>query len=192
MTPPAILSRAYNPNFSRKHLQNHIDALELWLQDWKIKINVEKSNAVLFRKKTTKQKPDPPPVKLFDTPVPWLDEAKYLGVILDKRLTWKAHFQSIQNKFRKAKAMLYPLLGKRSPLSVKNKLLMYKVLLRPIITYAAPVWGAAAKSTIEAFERLQSNIIRTCHQCQMVCSIRGCLLCPKHHHAPRIYWKNCT
>lgn len=34
----AILARAYTPNFARKHLQNHLNSIELWLQENQIKI----------------------------------------------------------------------------------------------------------------------------------------------------------
>ncbi|GBM61590.1 hypothetical protein AVEN_102343-1, partial [Araneus ventricosus] len=66
----------------------------------------------------------------------------------------------IQWKIKAAKQKLYPLLGKHSKLSLDNKLLTYKSLLRPIITYASPVWGAAAKTHLKKIESLQNAIAR--------------------------------
>ena len=38
------------------------------------------------------------------------------------------------------------LMGKNSPLSLKNKLLIYKTVLKPIRTYGIALWGCASKS----------------------------------------------
>ncbi|GFS97536.1 uncharacterized protein TNCV_4263051 [Trichonephila clavipes] len=39
------------------------------------------------------------------------------------------------------------LIGRRSPLSLENKVILYKQILRPVLTYGSPVWGAAAAAT---------------------------------------------
>ncbi|GBM30555.1 hypothetical protein AVEN_265008-1 [Araneus ventricosus] len=83
--------------------------------------------------------PDPP--KLYRRAINWSKDTKYLGVTLDSRLTYDKHITNINKKTRTAKARLYPLLGRKSKLSLKNKLLLYKTILRPIMTYASPVWG---------------------------------------------------
>lgn len=151
----AILCRGNSTVRIRYALQNHINQIEEWLDRWKVDINVSKSCAVYFSRKKKK----PHLLHMYGTPIPWSNEAKYLGVILDKRLTWRPHLDMIKTKFRKARFSLISLLGRRSPIEVKIKLLMYKVLLRPIITYAAPIWGSACKSTIEDFEKLQNFVI---------------------------------
>ncbi|GBO22569.1 hypothetical protein AVEN_88291-1 [Araneus ventricosus] len=40
------------------------------------------------------------------------------------------------------------------------KLLIYTAYLRPVITYACPTWGYAAKTNLKILETLQNNIIR--------------------------------
>ncbi|GFV79723.1 hypothetical protein TNCV_1725481 [Trichonephila clavipes] len=37
-----------------------------------------------------------------------------------------------------------PCRERRSPLSLENKVILYKQILRPVITYGSPIWGAAA------------------------------------------------
>ncbi|GBN27838.1 hypothetical protein AVEN_222633-1 [Araneus ventricosus] len=51
-------------------------------------------------------------------------------------------------------------MGKNSKLSLRNKLLLYKTLMRPIMSYASPIWGAAAKSHINKLEAAQNKIAR--------------------------------
>jgi hypothetical protein len=54
----------------------------------------------------------------------------------------------------------YWLLGRKSQLSLSNKLLLYKTILKPIWTYGIQLWGTASTSNIEILERLQSKALR--------------------------------
>jgi hypothetical protein len=52
------------------------------------------------------------------------------------------------------------LIGKNSPLSLENKLLIYKTILKPIWTYGIALWGSARKSNISIVQRYQSKLLR--------------------------------
>jgi hypothetical protein len=54
---------------------------------------------------------------------------------------------------------MYWLLGRRSRLSLSNKLLLYKSFLKPIWTYGIQLWGTASTSNIEILERFQSKAL---------------------------------
>jgi hypothetical protein len=43
--------------------------------------------------------------------------------------------------------VLGPLLNRRSGLSVRNGVLLYKQVIRPMMDYASPIWRSAARST---------------------------------------------
>jgi hypothetical protein len=51
---------------------------------------------------------------------------------------------------------MYLLLGRKSKLSISNKLLAYKVTLKTIWTYEIQLWGSASISNIEILERFQA------------------------------------
>jgi hypothetical protein len=55
---------------------------------------------------------------------------------------------------------MYLLLGRKSKLSINNKLLAYKVILKPIWTYRIQLWGSASISNIEILERFQGKVLR--------------------------------
>jgi hypothetical protein len=55
---------------------------------------------------------------------------------------------------------MYWLLGRKSQLSLSNKLLLYKTILKPIWTYGIKLWGTASTSNIEILECLQSKALR--------------------------------
>jgi hypothetical protein len=52
------------------------------------------------------------------------------------------------------------LIGKKSLLSIENKLLIYKVAIKPIWSYGIELWGCAGKSNIVIMQRSQSKILR--------------------------------
>ena len=55
---------------------------------------------------------------------------------------------------------LYWIIGKHSPLSLNNKLLIYKAILKPAWTYGIELWGCASPSNIAKIQRYQSKLLR--------------------------------
>ena len=56
--------------------------------------------------------------------------------------------------------MLYPLINRKSKLSVENKILIFKVVLRPIYTYACPIFTDIAKTHLMKLQRIQNKILK--------------------------------
>jgi hypothetical protein len=56
--------------------------------------------------------------------------------------------------------MLGPLLNRKSDLSVRNGVLLYKHLIRPMMDYACPAWRPAARSRVRRLQVLQSKCLR--------------------------------
>ena len=55
---------------------------------------------------------------------------------------------------------LSPLLARDSTLSLHNKLTLNKLLIRPILTYAAPVWSNTSNTNYRHLQTLQSKCLR--------------------------------
>jgi len=62
-------------------------------------------------------------------------DVKYLGLHLDQCLTWHTHIKVKCQYLNLKLRSMYWLLGHRSKLSVENKLLLYKCVLKPVGTY---------------------------------------------------------
>jgi len=67
--------------------------------------------------------------------LPQADEVKYLGIHLDRRLTWRKHITTKRKQLDLKLRNLYWILGHKSQLSLENKLLGYKVILKPVWAY---------------------------------------------------------
>jgi hypothetical protein len=103
---------------------------------------------------------NPRPVALFGEPIVWVDTTRYLGVTLDKRLTWSTHIDQVRRKASQRLGVLGPVLNRRSGLSIRNGVLLYRQLIRPMMDYACPVWRSAARCHIRKLQVLQSKCIR--------------------------------
>jgi len=52
------------------------------------------------------------------------------------------------------------IIGRTSQLSLQNKLLVYKAILKPFWTYGVQLWGSASNSNTETLQRSQSKVLR--------------------------------
>ncbi|GFW94104.1 RNA-directed DNA polymerase from mobile element jockey [Trichonephila clavipes] len=154
----AILTQSTNKNCITHFLHKHLAELEDWYKKWKISINPGKTEAVFFSLGNSTRKP--PPIHVQNHPVPWSRSVNYLGVTLDEHLSFKDHLIKINNKFRALACLYYPYFTRNSPLSIKNRLLIYTSILRPVLLYASPVWGHATKANIDRLEFSQNIMIR--------------------------------
>jgi hypothetical protein len=84
-----------------------------------------------------------------------------IGSDFDCKLTWKERITEKRKQLDHKTREIQWLLPKHSPLSLENKLLMYKMILNPIWTYGIVLWGCASKSNIAVKQRYQSKILRT-------------------------------
>lgn len=140
-------------------INNHLKLMTIWFNKWKIALNVNKTQAVLFSN-IRPIKRDKFHIKINGRNIPWSPQCKYLGVTLDYRLTFKNHIYNIRKNFRAVRNKLYPLISRKSELSLDNKLLLYNSYLRPLITYASPAWSYAAKTHINLLIKSQNATIR--------------------------------
>jgi hypothetical protein len=94
-----------------------------------------------------------------NVPLPSEDHVKYLGLHLGRKLTWHHHIFTKWKQLGLTLTKIYWLLGRNSLLSLPNKLLLYKAILKPIWTYGIQLWGTASTSNIEILERFQSKAL---------------------------------
>jgi len=92
------------------------------------------------------------------TNIPQADAVKHLGLNLDRRLTWNRHISTLRKHLDLRTKELHWIIGKHSPLSLNNRLLIYKAILKQAWTYGIELWGCASSSNIAKIQRYQSKI----------------------------------
>ena len=103
-----------------------------WTKKWRIRLNEMKSVNVNF---TNLKIGHRIPFIINSLRIPYANTAKYLGMTLDAKLKWKEHVKKKKQELNLKFWKMYWLLGRQSQLSIHNKLLLYKQVLKPIWTY---------------------------------------------------------
>ena len=78
-------------------LQQAANMLQSWAEEWCVSVNKEESSTTLF---TLSPKQKAGTIRLGNTPLKEDEEATYLGVTFDKKITWKSHITKAEMKAR--------------------------------------------------------------------------------------------
>jgi len=152
----ALFSVFSGHTIASQQIHTLLNILSQWFINWKIKISESKSSFVTF----TLRPQSCSAVSINNIDIPHSTEVKYLGLILDRRLTWSPHLKNKRKKLNSRLHLLRPLL--RSNLTIPIKIILYKTLLKPIWTYGIVIWGSAKNSnkrTIQAFQNIFQRVI---------------------------------
>jgi len=102
-----------------------------------VRITASRSTQIKLRKRTL---PGLIPIVFFGKELESTNKVKYLGVVLDSKLTWSEH---LDQKCKKATALFWQcrrIVGSTWGTSPKIYHWIYIAIIRPMITHAAVVW----------------------------------------------------
>ncbi|KAG5685089.1 hypothetical protein PVAND_014290 [Polypedilum vanderplanki] len=103
-------------------------------------------------------------VMLGNSNFKWQESVKYLGVILDRKLLFKEHIdRSIAIANGVTFSSFYCLFKKNNSLDSAEKVFLYKVYVRPILTYACQIFNNCAKTHLKKIQVFQNKILRLCY-----------------------------
>jgi hypothetical protein len=81
--------------FVVRKLQCVLSSMVTWCERWNIKINEDKTQGIYFSRN---HRPPEPHRTLNGRNNPLVNNVKYLGVIFDKKVTWRLHIEMIEAK----------------------------------------------------------------------------------------------
>ena len=84
-------------------------------------------------------------------------ENKFLGVVIDHKLSWNAHIMQLKTKISRAIAILHKT---KDILSTNSLYILYHSLIIPYITYCIEVWGNTFKTASNQIYILQKKAMR--------------------------------
>jgi len=154
----AIIATSRKPTLLVSYLESYLNNLQRSLSEWRIAINVSKSTAIIFAR-AGRRFIQPRPITLFGEPIQWIDTTRFVGVTLDIRLTWSPHIDQVRKRAVQRMGMLGPLLNRKSDLSARSGVLVYKQLIRPMTYYACTAWRSAARTHVRRLQVLQSKCL---------------------------------
>ena len=147
-------------------LMNDVNAglklINNWLLSNRLSLNISKTHFILFgsSRKLSAIK-HLCRIVIDNTELVKVTETKFLGVMIDENVSWKAHSEYISSKLAKNVGILFKL---RRFLNSNTLLMLYHALIHPLLSYCNIVWGNAAKSHLHKLEVLQKRAIRNVYK----------------------------
>ena len=128
-----------------------------WLRLNKLSLNAKKTELVIFRSKRKPMNREIS-IKLNGFKLTPSDNVKYLGMFLDKNLSWDFHIHKLSNSLSRATGILSKL-RHNAPRSVC--LNVYYALFYSHVYYGACIWGLTSQKNLKIIETLQNKCVRT-------------------------------
>ena len=124
-------------------ISRELNKLHVWLSVDKLSLNVDKTNYILFG---NRKNIDNVCISMNNSILTRVRATKFLGVIIDEKLTWKYHISLVRSKLTKTVGILYRVIHllNRSALFI-----LYCSMFLPYLTYCAEIWGNTYKSNIQ-------------------------------------------
>ncbi len=139
-------------------INNILSKLKLYLEANFLHINVKKSKFIHF--KTPRQKCSNVlyDVRFGDGTLENVENIKFLGVIIDHKLSWSKHIKLLTNKVRNSVSQLYDM-RKIIPKNLKNS--VYNAIVNSQMSYAITVWGGTVTNdSLNKLFLLQKRALR--------------------------------
>ena len=147
-------------------VNDELDLLSDWFKANRLSLNVKKTNYMMFGyKKVVGQCPITNSnfsIKIDHVNITEEEYTKFLGVIIDKKLTWQRHVTHISNKIAKSLYVLNRLKYKLPSYALCS---LYYSLIYPHLVYCIILWGCAAKSLLNELLILQKRAVRILNKC---------------------------
>ena len=121
-----------------QYLESDLKTKVEWTKKWRMKINIDKTEFCVFSRLSEVISQDFD-IIMNNMKIKKSSAPKLLGLILDGKLTFQTHMDSIERKTLKAAAALH-VVGKSEQMSTKNMIQLYKSLVLPHLEYASSVW----------------------------------------------------
>ena len=141
-----------------RQLQLQLNKLELWANRNGFKFSTNKTVAVHFckKRKCTRQ----PDLILCKERLPVREEAKFLGVTFDSKLSFLPHLKELKKRCQVSLNALKILSNPEWGGDIETLLHLYRSIVRSKLDYASPVYGSARASYLKMLDPIQNQGLR--------------------------------
>lgn len=152
----------------RKHAETGLIKIAHWLKSNLLTLNISKTNYICFTNNITTQPDNSFKIKIHTchdplqhnclcTAIDKVNCTKYLGILVDQRLTWHAHTELVMSRVRKM-TWIFKNLRHVAPKKLLNQI--YTSLAQSVLVYCIPIWGGATKTNFIQLERAQRALLK--------------------------------
>ena len=129
----ALMNKFKNKNNLEVEINADLEKLNDWAYTWNMDFNPAKTEMIVFSNKKAKSRPN---IFLKDIKINQVATHKHLGIFLSENMKWTTHidYSVTVNKARKKLGLLR---RQSKSLSTKQKIDIYKTMIRPVLEYGS-------------------------------------------------------
>lgn len=145
-----VYTKVSTPDDSES-LQHDIDSLHEWSDSWQLPFNATKCKVMHIGHNNNEAS-----YHMGNTQLETTKAEKDLGVLVDDKLSFRAHAAACVNKANRTLGLIKNSFYSRDKVTFKR---LYEALVRPALEYANVVWGPRFKTDRAKFEKIQQRSI---------------------------------
>ena len=141
--------------YIKQTYQNNLDNLEKYMTANGLTISTEKTNLILFN--AGEHLINLPTFKLYDTPLIYKNNTKFLGLTLTSKLSWSLHIENILSKARKNLNIIKIL--SKFPWGMDPQTLIHisTAIIRSVLTYGQEIYFSAPLTLLNRLQSIDSK-----------------------------------
>lgn len=139
-------------------LQRTIENLTKWSTQNGLKFSLEKTRCMVFSRRRRAQLM--PSLYLAGTPIKVVHKTRYLGLMIDSKLTWVSHIRDIRERSQKGINLMRVIAGIKWGADREMLLKVYRSIARSKIDYCSFIYSSARKSTLRQLDTVHNQGIR--------------------------------
>ena len=153
----AICVSSKRPQTAERMLQLCVNKVQEWVTKNGFKFSETKTVSMHFWKGSANYTPN---VYLGRTRVNNVTETRFLGLIFDKRLTFRSHIEDLRTRCLKTLNVLRVVSHTDWGADLKVLLRLYQALVRSKLDYGSIVYGSACKSNLKKLDTVHNSGLR--------------------------------
>ena len=138
-------------------MQKELILLYIWLQANKLLLNGQKTYYIIFHRARIKLTSHTSDLYMGGSIITATDKLKYLGVIINDKITWIPHIIYVKYKVSKGIGTMFKA---RNYLKRNALVNLYHSFIYPYLIYCIEAWGNATNCYLKQLYQIQKKVIR--------------------------------
>ena len=141
-----------------KVINDELSKISNWFKLNKLSLNIKKTNYIVFTSGRFKTDPSTKfQIKIENIVIEQVWHTKFLGIVINSRLTWEDHINILNNKISKSLGII---LKARRNLNSDTLFKLYHTLVQPYLDYCNIVWASIPSGALLKLCRNHKKALR--------------------------------
>lgn len=151
---------SYDASSACRYLQRSINAISKWADENGFRFSSTKTVAVRFTR--CRRVEEIPTLNLKGNLLPYETKVRFLGMILDYKLTWASHIDDLKIRVKNSINILKVVSGFSWGADKKSLLRLYDSLCRSKLDYGCQFYSSACKTKLNELDIVHNMGLRIC------------------------------